>query len=48
MHQTSVLGILTQDGQLIGIYSKKLNASESNYTTVEKEIFAIIKSLENF
>ncbi|KRH92528.1 putative LTR retrotransposable element, partial [Pseudoloma neurophilia] len=41
-------GILVQENKLIGIYSKKLNKSESNYTTVEKELYAIIKSLENF
>ncbi|KRH92640.1 putative LTR retrotransposon, partial [Pseudoloma neurophilia] len=28
-------GILTQDDKIIGIYSKKLNKSETNYTTVE-------------
>lgn len=40
-------GALLQDGKIVGLYSKKLNESERNYTTVEKELYAIIKSMEN-
>ncbi|KAG0440563.1 Transposon Tf2-9 polyprotein [Dictyocoela muelleri] len=40
--------ILLQEGKIIGYYSKKYNIQERNYTTVEKEILAILKSLEHF
>jgi len=41
-------GVLLQNGKIVGLYSKKLNDTECNYTTVEKELYAIIKSLEKF
>ena len=37
-----------QGDKIVSIFSKKLNESESNYTTVEKELYAIIKSMEKF
>ena len=37
-----------QDSRVVGMYSKKLNNSETNYTTVKKELYAIIKFLEKF
>ncbi len=40
--------ILYQENKIVGIYSKKLSQSEKNYTTPKKELYAIIKSLENF
>ncbi|KAF9758242.1 Transposon Tf2-6 polyprotein, partial [Nosema granulosis] len=39
---------LYQDGKLIGVYSNKLQKSELNYTTTEKELLAIIKALKHF
>ncbi|KAI5188029.1 hypothetical protein NEHOM01_2499 [Nematocida homosporus] len=39
---------LTQGQKLIGLYSAKLSKSKRNYTTEEKELFAIIKALEHF
>lgn len=38
--------VLFQDHGVISYYSKKFNDIEQNYTIVEKEMFAIIKSLE--
>ncbi len=40
--------ILLQNHKIVGVYSKKLSGPEKNYTTPEKEIFAIIKALEHF
>ncbi|KAG0420317.1 Retrovirus-related Pol polyprotein from transposon 17.6 [Dictyocoela roeselum] len=40
--------ILLQDDKIVGYYSKKYNAQELNYTTVEKEFLAILKSLIHF
>ncbi|KAF9761156.1 Transposon Tf2-8 polyprotein [Nosema granulosis] len=38
--------VLFQDHGVIGYYSKKFNTIEQNYSIVEKELFAILKSLE--
>ncbi|MGL6130106.1 MAG: ribonuclease H family protein [Fusobacteriaceae bacterium] len=40
--------ILKQGNKIIGMYSKKLNKPQQNYTIIEKELYAIIKSLEHF
>ncbi|MGL4850979.1 MAG: pol polyprotein, partial [Clostridium sp.] len=40
--------ILTQEGCIVGIYSYKLKNSELNYTTTEKELYAIIRALQHF
>lgn len=40
--------VLKQEAQMIGIYSKKFNGSEINYTITEKEALAIVKALEHF
>ncbi|KAG0435938.1 Transposon Tf2-6 polyprotein [Dictyocoela muelleri] len=40
--------ILIQDDKIVGYYSKKYNAQELNYTTIEKEFLAILKSLIHF
>ncbi|KAG0420320.1 Retrovirus-related Pol polyprotein from transposon 17.6 [Dictyocoela roeselum] len=40
--------ILLQDNKLIGYYSKKYSPSEVNYTVIEKEVLAILKSLQHF
>lgn len=39
---------LTQGESIIGLNSKTLTKTQSNYTTTEKELFAIIKSLKHF
>lgn len=33
---------------MIGFYSKKLTPAEKNYTTAEKELFAVLQALEHF
>ncbi|KAG0420770.1 Retrovirus-related Pol polyprotein from transposon 17.6 [Dictyocoela roeselum] len=40
--------ILLQDDKVIGFFSKKYNQQEQNYSVVEKEVFAIIKSIVHF
>lgn len=45
---TGISGVLKQRNKIIGIYSKKLNEIEARYTTTEKELYAIIKSLIHF
>lgn len=40
--------ILYQEKQIIGIFSQKLLKSQLNYTVCEKEMYAIIKSIEHF
>lgn len=39
---------LTQDDKIIGLYSYKFNLAQTRYPTAEKEIFAILKSLQYF
>ncbi|KAF9761714.1 Transposon Tf2-9 polyprotein [Nosema granulosis] len=38
--------VLFQEHGVIGYYSKKINSTKRNYNIVEKEMFAIVKSLE--
>lgn len=40
--------ILTQNKDIIGIYSRKFNPSEKNYVTLEKELFAILEAIRYF
>jgi transposase InsO family protein len=40
--------VLTQEGRVIGYYSRKFRDAELNYTIVEKEYFAILLSLLHF
>lgn len=40
--------ILTQNKDIIGIYSRKYNSSEKNYVTLEKELFAILEAIKHF
>lgn len=46
--ENGIGGVLIQNKKIINVHSKKLNASESNYSIVEKELYAIIKSVEAF
>ncbi|KAG0436051.1 Retrovirus-related Pol polyprotein from transposon opus, partial [Dictyocoela muelleri] len=41
-------GVVTQDDKIIGYYSYLFNKSERNYTIVEKELLAIIKTIDHF
>lgn len=38
--------IFLRDRRVIGYYSKKFDGTELNYTIVEKEMFALLKTLE--
>lgn len=38
--------VLYQEHSVIGYYSKKFSDIEENYSIVEKEMFAIIKTLK--
>ncbi|KAG0440500.1 Transposon Tf2-6 polyprotein [Dictyocoela muelleri] len=40
--------ILLQNNKLIEYYSKKYSSSEVNYNVIEKEVLAILKSLQHF
>lgn len=44
----AVGAVTTQDRSLIGFYSSVLRNSETNYSTIEKKIFAIVKALHHF
>ena len=40
--------VFLQNGKLIAIFSKKFSKGQKNWSIVEKELFAILKSLENY
>ncbi|KAG0420634.1 Retrovirus-related Pol polyprotein from transposon 17.6 [Dictyocoela roeselum] len=40
--------VLKQNNKIIGYFSKKYNKCENNYTIIEKEVLAILKSLQHF
>ncbi|KAG0434520.1 Retrovirus-related Pol polyprotein from transposon gypsy, partial [Dictyocoela muelleri] len=46
--KTGIGSVLTQNDKLIGIFSSKFSGPEENYSVVEKEVLAIIKSLKHF
>ncbi|KAF9761110.1 Transposon Tf2-6 polyprotein [Nosema granulosis] len=41
-------GILLQENKIVGIFSYKLHGAEKNYTTTEKELLSIFKTLQHF
>ncbi len=41
-------GTLTQNNKIIGFFSKQLLQSQQNYSIMEKEMFAVMKSCEHF
>ena len=40
--------VLIQDGHLVAYESKKLNRAQQNYSTYERELFAIIYALHKW
>lgn len=40
--------ILTQENKILGIYGKRFTKQEENYSSAEKEILAVVKSLTHF
>eukprot|EP00477_Mikrocytos_mackini_P002447 GAHX01002736.1.p1 GENE.GAHX01002736.1~~GAHX01002736.1.p1 ORF type:complete len:1367 (-),score=220.68 GAHX01002736.1:80-4180(-) len=45
---TGLGGVLYQDNKIIGFFSKKLTETEKNYSIVERETLAILRSIEHF
>ena len=40
--------VISQKGNPIAFYLQKMNSSQQNYTTTEKEIFSVVASLKEF
>ena len=43
---TAIGAVLLQDGRPIAFESKKLNQAQQNYSTYERELFAIVHALK--
>ena len=45
---TGIGAVLIQEGRPVAFFSEKLNKSRLNYSTYDKEFFAMIRALENW
>ena len=45
---TQLVAVISQDNMPITFYSRKLNSTQRNYTTTERELLAIFKTLKEY
>ena len=45
---TQLGAVISQEGQRIAFYSRKLNPAQTRYTTTEQELLAIVETLKEF
>ena len=45
--QVGMGGVLTQDGQAVAYESKKFSSTEMNYSTSDRELYAVVHCLKN-
>ena len=41
-------GVIQQEGKPLAFYSRKLNATQKNYTTEKKELLGVVETLKEF
>jgi hypothetical protein len=41
-------GVLLQEGKLVAYFSEKLNGAALNYSTYDKELFALVRTIETW
>jgi RNase H-like domain found in reverse transcriptase/Reverse transcriptase (RNA-dependent DNA polymerase)/Retroviral aspartyl protease len=46
--KTQLGSVISQQGKPIAFYSRKLNAAQTRYTTMERELLAIVETLKEF
>ena len=46
--KTQLGAVISQNGKPIAFYSRKLNPAQTNYTTTERELLAIVETLKEF
>jgi hypothetical protein len=39
---------ISQEGQPVAFYSRKLNPAQTRYTTIERELLSIVETLKEF
>ena len=46
--KTQLGAVISQEGQPIAFYSRKLNPAQTRYTTTERELLSIVETLKEF